>query len=182
MDIELKKLTNEVHRKLGRNICIFQGMEGMLKFLHSNTQKVSGYASEIQLKKEKQLTSIRKQTMGQLIKPLIENTTSCSEKNTGELEESKEEFWFYISGSIPSYDEEEKNTLTLIVKKRNELVHHFVSKWDLNSIKDLKEAELYLEQQKEKILPEYYHLQKVAKRLQEAKKIFVDFLNSDEGE
>jgi len=44
--MELEKAKNEVLRKIGRNMLLFQKLEQMLKYLITNG-KVAGYASEI---------------------------------------------------------------------------------------------------------------------------------------
>ena len=61
--IELEKAKNEVLRKIGRNVLLFQQMEKLLKFLIVNG-KVAGYAGEIKAKIEQRAATINKKTMG----------------------------------------------------------------------------------------------------------------------
>ena len=64
--VSLEDSVNEVLRKIGRNMLLFQNVEHLLKFIIANGS-FSGYVSELSLKKEQRAASIQKQTLGQLI-------------------------------------------------------------------------------------------------------------------
>jgi hypothetical protein len=79
MDTELESLKNEVHRKLGRNIILFQKIELLLKFLLANS-KISGYLDELKIIQERQNKIFEKQTLGQLVNQFFENIIFSSTK------------------------------------------------------------------------------------------------------
>ncbi|MFO1432126.1 MAG: OST-HTH/LOTUS domain-containing protein [Candidatus Competibacteraceae bacterium] len=182
IDTELEKLKNELHRKLGRNIILFQKIELILKTLLARGQ-ISGYASELNMTLEEQVTAVGKQTMGKVVKGVLENIFSDSDKSKDKPEELKEP-WLSFNLKIQAeyqYDadilyEKSKNRLASIVAERNELVHHFLLKWNFNSMESFSSAEQYLDQQYERILPEFEYL----KGLLEDMKAFTDFMVSDE--
>ena len=62
-EMGLRAAKDEVLRKTGRNMLLFQQVERMLKFLITNGT-LSGHASELLKKREQQAESINKQTMG----------------------------------------------------------------------------------------------------------------------
>ena len=57
---------NEVLKKIGRNVMLFQELEHLLKYLVANSS-ISGYVSELMSQEKKRKDAISKQTMGQLI-------------------------------------------------------------------------------------------------------------------
>ena len=180
INVELEKLKNEVLRKIGRNVMLFQQMEHLLKFLVANGTS-SGYASELKTNHEQRTATIHKKTMGQVVGEFLENTFSPSEETTNE---PKEETWFSFLSSIECDDlfyEERRKTLESLTAERNYLVHHLLSKWDFKSFESTKEIEPYLDQLREKIVPEIEFLQSQVKAMQEAWKEHKDFLDSDEG-
>ncbi|MCK9619123.1 MAG: hypothetical protein M0R47_01160 [Methylobacter sp.] len=179
--MELEKLNNEVLRKIGRNVMLFQQMEHILKVLLANGS-YSGYISELNTILEDRNSTIRTQTMGQVVKQFSENTFSAPKETANGPEELKEiwmSFRFTIEGDDDLY-EKRKNALDSIVAERNELIHHLLPKWNMNSLESSKTIELYLDQQREKILPELENLKALAKAMQEARKELANFLASDE--
>ena len=90
-EVELEKAKNEVLRKIGRNMILFQQMERMLKYLITNGN-VSGYISEIKANKEQRAETIHKQTMGQLVGQFLEDTHLGCDESIEEPEELKEAY------------------------------------------------------------------------------------------
>ena len=180
--MELEKAKNEVLRKIGRNMLLFQKLEQMLKYLITNG-KVAGYASEIKAKQEKRAATIKKQTMGVLVGDFLENTISNGEEISEAPQELKEpHFSFGIKVEIDENDyEKKKQELAAIVAGRNELIHNFLPLFDPNSIESCLETENHLDQQREKLLPEINELIFLINSFQKGKKEIVDFLKSDEG-
>ena len=89
MDTELESLKNEVHRKLGRNIILFQKIELLLKFLLANS-KISGYVDELKIIQERQNKIFEKQTLGQLVNQFFENIIFSLKKIDDEPDVLKE--------------------------------------------------------------------------------------------
>ncbi|MEQ1636654.1 MAG: hypothetical protein ABL903_08170 [Methylococcales bacterium] len=153
---QLEKLNNEVLRKIGRNVMLFQQIEFMLKFLITHG-KQSGYVAELNQNREQQAKTLHKKTMGHLVGKFLENSFSSTEESNSEPEEITEG-WCAFSFMIEcddSFYEERAKALTMLVNERNELIHHLHPKWDRNSFASGKEIENYLDQLREKILPEF---------------------------
>lgn len=180
MDIELTKIRDEVHRKLGRNVTLFQKIEALLKALVIDSH-FSGYASDFERVREKTTKAVNKRTMGQLATPFLKNLTTKPEE-LSVLDESKGvyiSFGFTIQGE--KFYFEQKKSLTLIVSERNELIHHFWQKWNLDSIQGLNLAEQYLDQQHSRIQLEFQNLRILAEMIEEGRKDIADFIASDTG-
>jgi hypothetical protein len=73
-----------------------------------------------------------------------------------------------------------KQALKSLVNDRNDLIHHLIPRFNPDSIESCLEIEQYLDQQRERLIPEYDHLKSLIESLEEGKKIHVDFLNSGE--
>jgi hypothetical protein len=182
MDTELESLKNEVHRKLGRNIILFQKIELLLKFLLANS-KISGYLDELKIIQERQNKIFEKQTLGQLANQFFENIIFSSTKIDNEPDVLKG-VWISFDCAFPNdstIHEEQKKSLASIVTERNELVHHFFSMWDLTLLNGWKSAEHYLDKQYDKIEKEFQHLKVLAELLEEGRKDIGNFMKTDEG-
>ena len=79
-------LKDELHRKIGRNMIMFQHMEQMLKFLVANGQ-FAGNIHSLKARIEKKRADVNKKTMGQLVGNFLESTYSEYEDN-GDTSES----------------------------------------------------------------------------------------------
>jgi len=179
--VELEKAKNEVLRKIGRNILIFQQVEYMLKYLVANGN-ISGSISEVRAKKEQRAEIIKKQTMGQLAGQYLENTHSVCEELTDEpvdLQEAYISFTFRLDVDAVYY-ETKKEVLASLVADRNELIHHLLSRINPESIESWLETDKYLDQQREKFLPELDQLKSMVDNLQEGRKQLSEYLMSDE--
>lgn len=176
-----EKIKDDVHRKIGRNMFLFQEFEHLLKFLIANG-KIEGYASEFKANLEKQTAIIQKQTMGNLVGKFIENTHSGSEPKTDCPPELKEEYlsFQFMVNADEAYYKSKKEVLAIIVNDRNDLIHHLHPQLD-NSIENWRNAELYLDQQHRKLIPEIDALKFLHANYQKTMKIVSDFLNLDEG-
>ncbi len=180
--MSLEDSVNEVLRKIGRNMMLFQQFEHLLKLIIANG-KLSGYANELANIKTKQAANVSKQTMGQLVGQYIENTNPDSEEQATEPEDIKEayiSFSFRIECNSIFY-ETKKEALTRLVSERNELVHHLLPKFDTSSAKSCEELGNKLDEQSDKIRQEIKGMKAIAKSLDEGKKKLASFLSSEEG-
>lgn len=134
-ETELKKARDEVMRKIGRNVILFQQMECMLKHIISECS-FSGYTSELLENKTKKKAIVSKQTMGQLTEQFLTNT--FSEYKAPEIEPiNKKEIFYDVKINIPcdtDYYEKKKQALLKIVNSRNELIHHLLPEFNPNSL------------------------------------------------
>ena len=142
MEIKMEwgNLKNEVLRKIGRNVILFQQIEHILKHLLVSIT-YSGYASNLKTNIEQRTSAIHKQTMGQVANKFIKDMylASDSEEKVNVSEELTEIF-FSFNCKIKcdnSYYEERKNALALVVTERNDLIHHLLLKWNINSFESI---------------------------------------------
>jgi hypothetical protein len=181
-EIELEDAKNEVLRKIGRNMLLFQQMEKLLKFLIING-KIEGYTDELKSKQEQRSETIYRKTMGKLVGDYIEDTFSDFKEIPQTPKDSERVFIsFRLNLETDSvYFENKKKILAEIVSDRNELIHNFLPNYDLTSIEGCREIEEHLDQQREKLLPELNEIKIIIENLVETKNLFYDFLNSDDG-
>lgn len=181
-ELDLIKVRDEVLKKIGINLVNFQKIELMLKHLITNG-RMSGYISELKENMERQSATVHKQMMGNLVGQFMENTHSepdGSLQSAIELKEPYLSFSFTVNADADFY-ESKKRALKLLVKDRNDLVHHLLPRFNPDSIDSCLEIEQYLDQQRERLIPEYEHLKSLIESLNEGIKIHADFLNSEEG-
>lgn len=169
---------NEVLRKIGRNVLLFQQLENLLKFMVTNG-KIAGYASELDNIIAKQAASINKQTMGQLVGQYIENTNPNYKEKSLEPEQRTE---LYLSiafqvGNDSTWCETKKKALAQLVLERNQLIHHLLPKLNTNSVESCKAIEKELDEQSEKIRSEIGEMKAIAKAFSKMAK----YLTSEEG-
>jgi hypothetical protein len=86
-----EELVNDVLRKIGRNVVLFQQLEQLLKFVVANGN-LSGFASELSTLKKQQVDKVNKQTMGPLVGQYVENSNPESGTSTNEPEELDEAY------------------------------------------------------------------------------------------
>lgn len=175
-------MRDEVFRKIGRNLLNFLKIELMLKHLITNV-RMSGTMSEFKENQERRAAAVHKQTMGNLVGQFIENTFSepdDSPQSTTEHKEPYISFFFSVNADTDFY-ESKKQALKSLVDDRNDLIHHLLPRFNLNSIESCLEIEQYLDQQRERLIPEYDHLNSFIANLEKAKKIHADFFSSEEG-
>jgi hypothetical protein len=178
-DIEVMR--NEVLRKIGRNLLLFQQMEGMLKFLIANGA-IAGYASDLPAVQKRRAEAISKRTMGQLVGEFLE-THLGEEADKQDGPEELREIWISFRFRVETdaaYVEERRAALADIVAERNDLIHHFLPRWDPQSVESTQEADRYLECQREKALVELEVLRGMVKALEDGRRTFGEFVASGE--
>jgi hypothetical protein len=180
---DFSAVRDEVFQKIGRNLVNFQKIELMLKHLIANGQ-VSGYMSEFQKNQEKKVADTRKKTLGTLVGEFVETTfqsTNASPEPTAERTEPYISFSFSVEADADFY-ESKKRELKLLVNDRNDLIHHLLPHFNPESLDSCLEIRDYLDQQRERLIPEYEYLKSVIESLEEIKKAHAAFISSDEGE
>jgi hypothetical protein len=169
----LEILKNEVLRKIGRNVVLFQKMEHLLKFIA--TCVYSAPISKLQEKLEAQKQSVQKKTMGQSIEPFF-SALKAPEKAPEEIHE----IWlsFNIDIGMDATEQAQwKERLGTLIDERNWLIHHLLPEWNITSIESGKSMGKRLDKQREKLLPELERLQLISKDIRE----YCAFMNSEEG-
>ena len=156
---DVKNCKDEVMRRIGCNLLLFQQIEGVIKFLIANGN-ISGPASTLLAQREQRAASIQKQTMGQLIRQFTDDFLSDADKDMEAREHVQEpwlKFAFKIQGD-DAFNEQQKIDFKTVLTERNELVHHFLERWDVQSIDSAREVIQYLDEQWEKVLPVFERL------------------------
>lgn len=181
-ELDLTKIQNQVMQKIGRNLLNFQQIERMLKLLISNS-RLSGTMSTFEKNHKKQTEAVHKQTMGILVGQFVDNTfaeVGGSSEPAIEHTEAHISFSFAVEADTDFY-ESKKQSLKLLVDDRNDLIHHLVPRLNLNSIESCLETEQYLDQQRERVIPEFNYLQGLLKDFAECIQHQADFINSEDG-
>lgn len=177
--VALESMRNEVLRKIGRNLLLFQQMEGMLKFLVGHC-KVAGFQSEFPELLAKRAEAVSKRTMGQLIGDYLESSLREAD-SAAPVPDEVHEGWFsfhFTTGLDAASAEQHGAHLAEIVLERNELVHHLLPRWNPESLKSTSEADAWLDSQRAKALPELEHLRTTVSALQEGRRQLAEHLGS----
>jgi len=174
---DLIKIHDEVLRKIGRNLLNFQKIEFILKKIITISH-ISGHASNLQQNHERRASKINNQMMGNLVGQFFEETLSNSNNLPNPITELNEP---HISISFnlnvdENFYEIKKKELKALVDDRNDLIHHLLPKLDTTSIQSCLEVEQYLDDQRERLIPQYDYLQSIIKIIADQ----INILSSEE--
>jgi hypothetical protein len=179
---DLAALTNELFRRIGRNLMNFQRVEGMLKFLVANGQ-LRGPIKELSDIRAAQHTSVQRTTMGLLAGRFVDELLS----DAGDPEEPStpaSDAWFSFKMTFESdaaASAELREGLRALVDERNDLVHHLQSRWDSTSVESTRALARELDEQRERLIPLYDHLQRIVRACTDGLKAYGKFLHSPQG-
>ncbi|MBX9916610.1 MAG: hypothetical protein E6Q59_10220 [Nitrosomonas sp.] len=179
--LTLQHLKDEVLRKIGRNLLIFQQIEGLLKMILGNS-KVQGYARELAMNQEQRVNGMQKDMLGQLIQQYSDEILSESGEEPQEPRDLTEP-WLSSSFKITAdvtFVEKQLKAFEMVREERNRLVHHFLPGWHPDSPENLILASDDLDEQREKVLPVWEHLKSVAETMHQVKQVHAGFMASDE--
>ena len=177
-----EEFVDDVLRKVGRNVVLFQQLEHLLKFVVANGN-LSGFASELMNLKKQKVEKVSKQTMGALVGQYVENSNPVSDTPSNEpevLDEPYLSFSFNIECDSDYY-ESKKEALAQLVSERNDLIHHLLPRFDMKSVESCETLGKELDVQSESIRLEIKNLQATAKALNDGRKEMADYLKSEEG-
>ena len=174
---------DEVLRKVGRNVLLFQQIEALLKFLVANHRRdgnTSNFEERLQLRTEK----THKQMMGKLVEQFTDGILSDAGEPNAEPEEQNQlwmSFTFTTSGDREFY-EAQRADMKRMVDERNDLIHHFMPRWQPDSPEKMGEAAKYLDEQRARVLPMFEHLRSVSMALIDVGQSMAAFMASKEGQ
>lgn len=174
-------LKDEVLRKIGRNLLIFQQIEGLLKMILGNS-KVQGYARELAINREQRIDGMQKDMMGQLIKQYFDEILSSSDEEPQGPRDLTEP-WLSSSFKIAvdaDFVEAQLKAFEMMREERNRLVHHFLPYWQPDSPENLILTSDYLDEQRENILLVWEHLKSVAETMHQARQTLAGCIASNE--
>ena len=180
--MELLEIKNEVMRKIGRNVLLYQQVEHILKYLVSNG-RISGDVSTMKSRHESRKSSIAKKTMGTVAGDFF-TEIFAEEDSFDSLPENPSAVHLSISFRIETEEkhfELRRDAIASLVADRNALIHHLIPKLNTESIDSWLETDRDLDLQREKILPELEYLQTVAKQFSDMRKDLAEYLLSAEG-
>lgn len=178
-DTELQDAYDDVLRKIGRNLLMFQKAEQLLKHLLTlgNFKVTDSEPTSY----EEQASIWHKQTMGSLIMPFLEK--HCSGKDPlANFPSDSAGISLASSFTLGVDAAARQKALAVMVNERNELVHHLFFKIDRNSVENCREIADYLDAQRENALPVIERLQEEGKFVTTQLSELCAFLTSDEGQ
>ncbi|WP_454833537.1 OST-HTH/LOTUS domain-containing protein [Pseudomonas lini] len=180
---DVPDLQRIVQRKLGRCLLRLQQYERLLKAMVADGE-LSGPADRLHTIREQKIACVQKKTMGTLVGILTESFLTLPPRNE---EESKMDadagdqngFSYRCQLEMPAeHYEATKAALKELVDLRNELVHHFLERFDLWSESGCQAADGFLEESYETINRHYLSLQSWAKPMNEARAKMASFIQS----
>jgi len=173
---------DEVWRRIGRNLLLFQHIEEMMKAVLSLTS-VEGPASSIQQKGAQRAEDVHRKTLGQLKEQYFEEVMSeglPAAEPPQPLTEASFRFSYKIEPEGDRLDRD-RAMFDALVSERNDLAHHFLARWRTSYANDHQAACDYLNQQRERALPVRDHLKSILEALLEHRQQVAEYLQSDEG-
>jgi len=179
---DLKPIQDEVLRRVGRNLLVFQQIEHFLKVLLAN-HKHGGTPENYEANRQAQTECINKKMLGHLVEKY--GTDVLQDAGEQVQDDEKPDDWFRFSFRISGdteFVESMRRDLKLMTDERNELVHHFLPRWGPDSADKLNEVLDYLDAQREKVLPIHEHLRSTVKHLQDGAKKLAEIMASPEYE
>ena len=181
-DPEWQAKKDEVLRRIGRNLVLFQQIELLLKSLLSST-RIEGYAHEIESKIAGRAASIANKSLGPLVKQFVEECLSDDLPDSDadkEIEAAYFRYSFKIE-SDPAVVARDKAVLMALVEERNHLAHTFLQRWKPLSDESTEAAIAYLDNQYAQATPVRDHLKSALDALVEGRKQTVEYMMSEEG-
>ena len=172
---------DDIYRKIGRNVILYQQLEQLLKHIVGN----SGFSAPIRQVKKLHDANRKKtntSTMGKLVGRYIENIDPNSpgdEPSETEVTEAMLSYRFHLELDKYSY-EEKKQTLSRIVAGRNRLIHHTISEYDFKSFDSMKKLSKDLERQEQEVRKEIDELKTISKNMIKVQTEYVNYLSSEE--
>ena len=172
--------SDEVLRKIGRNVLLFQQIEGLLKFLVAN-HRADDNTANFNARQQQRTEKIQKtQMMGNLVGQYTDGILS----DVGDLSSEPEDptqawisFRFTTIGNSDFY-ESQRAEMKRVVDERNDLIHHFMPRWKPDCVEGMNEAAAYLDDQRERVLPTFEHLHAVSKGLADTRQALSAFMSS----
>ena len=178
-------LQRSVQRKLGRCMLQLQQYERLLKAMVAHSE-LSGPPKRLREIRDEKVACAHKKTLGTLVGMLTESYLKLPDlSDDPEQAEPIDPVWVSFRCQMELSEEryaETKAALRELVDLRNELVHHFLQRFDLWSVDGCIAAEAYLDECYETIDGHYLTLRDWAKSMDEARQLMVSFMKTREYE
>lgn len=165
------ELQRDVQRKLGRCLLRLQQYENLLKALVAHGD-VAGPPAELVAVRDAQVASAQKKTLGTLVGMLTErHLTSAEEDDNTDEPQGDGGPWFCFRFQV-ELDASQHQATTAALKElvdlRNELVHHFLQRFNIFESQGCLAADAYLDASYETIDGHYLTLRGWAQVMHEA--------------
>lgn len=176
-------LQRTVQRKLGRCMLQLQQYERLLKAMVAHSE-LSGPPERLESIRDAKVACAHKKTMGALVGMLTESyLTQAKPPDESEQTEADngDQMWvsFRFQTELPEERYvETKAALKELVELRNELVHHFLQRFDLWDAAGCIAAEGFLDESYETIDGHYLTLRDWAKSMDEARSLMASFIRT----
>lgn len=179
----LPRLQRKVQRKLGRCLLQLQQYEKLLKAMVSR-HEVSGPLDQLEAIREKMANAVQQKTLGTLMGMLTDTYMTSpvvGDRPQSAQVETDDQTWFSYRHELqmPSENYEmTKVALRELVGLRNQLVNHFIDRFDLWSVDGCSTADEFLEESYKTIHQHYLNLRDWAKGMNEAQETLALWLQS----
>ena len=176
----------DVYEKFGRCILLLQQYEMLLKAMVAY-QEISGTLDDVEQRRRARKENVSRRTLGQLIGEFtgtylspLEDKSSDQEDDLPELSSVKP--FVRTRFTVEMTEEDHQRTcegLEKLVILRNELVHHFLARFDLRNESGWQDADRYLNEADRLIEEQLSALRSLAKSFESSRDVLVDILNSE---
>lgn len=186
----VEALHREVQRKFGRNLLRLQEYERLIKAIVAE-HDIAGSSSDLFDNRTAQYGAVATKTMGQVVGSLVGNfivptSNSPSSSNADEPPENLTKPWVRMASRIEFSEENFKRielSLATLVDLRNDLVHHFLEKYDIESEPGcLGTADTYLDECFKLIDSSHEEMMQLARHSADTRAAMANFINSAEFE
>ena len=136
-----RSFIDEVLRRVGRNLLLFQQIELLLKALLSSAG-IAGYAAEIPTKAAQRAKEVAGKTLGQLAQQYHDEVLARNDRESHKPDDLREP-WFSYRFAIEADEaalERDRAVLDALVAERNDLAHTFLTRWEASSAASTEEA------------------------------------------
>lgn len=182
MTTDLKTLQDEVLRRIGRNLLLFQQIEALFKHLLT-AHKAEGTPENIHQRQQKEIKTISRSMMGSLVDKY--GREFLQDAGADLADEDRPAGWLSFKFQLVAERDvivKLQRDMDLMTDARNDLVHGFLPRWQPDSKERLEDALSYLDQQRESAIPMFEHLRESARHLDEGRRLMLEFISSGEHE
>jgi len=177
----LLELQRDVQGKLGRCLLRLQQYEILLKALVANGE-IAGPPAGLQAMQDAQVACAQKKTLGALIGRLTaRHLTSVEVDDSAEEPQGNGGAWFrfrFQVGLEASQHQATNAALKELVDLRNELVHHFLQRFNVWERQGCIDADAYLDATFETIDGHYLTVRGWAQGMEEARSLMASFMST----
>jgi len=179
---QVDDLRNEVLRRVGRNLLLFQQIELLMKFLVANVSMEVGPRGPT-AKHTRRQGGIRKKGLSQIREQFFEEVYSepIEREDDANITAVRVRSSFRISVTDADLLRRDEEMFEAMTAERNELVHHFLERCQLNDAASLAAALVQLDDQRERVLPLHQNLVLLRETVVEGLQATATFLHSPDG-